>query len=103
MCYNTITYKSPLVVIMTAGGLEPPRQLSANSFQSYRACQLHHAVAESGEGDLAKDCPSPKPPQLKDYHNLYCLSIDKTTHTHTNIDDKSKLGGCNYGCMSVLL
>ena len=50
MCYNTFTYKSPPQVKMTAGGFEPPRQLSANSFQSYRACQLHHAVSLQGEG-----------------------------------------------------
>ena len=46
-CYNTITYKSPPMVIMATGGLEPPRQLSANSFQSYRACQLHHVAVMS--------------------------------------------------------
>ena len=32
------------MVKVTAGGLEPPQQLTANSFQSYRACLLHHAV-----------------------------------------------------------
>ena len=66
------------MVIMTAGGFEPPRQLPASSCQDYCGCQLHHAVAESGEGDLAKDCPSPKPPQLKRYHKLRSLSIVKT-------------------------
>ena len=62
MCYN-ITYKSPPMVIVTAGGLEPPRQMSANRFQSYRACQLHHAVSveNQGEGSLP-DRTSPKSP-----------------------------------------
>ncbi len=79
MCYNILkSYISPRMVIMTAGGLEPPRQRTARSFQNYDVCQLHHADTKSGEGDLAKDYPSPKPPQLKRYHKWCSLSIDKT-------------------------
>ena len=48
MCYNNIsTYKSPPV---GTGGLEPPRQLTANSFQSYRACLLHHVPISENRG-----------------------------------------------------
>lgn len=86
LCYNIVKlYTSPPMVIMTAGGLEPPRQLPASSCQDYCGCQLHHAVAESGEGDLAKDCPSPKLPQLKRYHNLRGLSIANSTIYYYNI------------------
>lgn len=73
MCYNII-YKSPPMVVMRAGGFEPPRQLSANSFQSYRACQLHHVLVERGEGSLAKDCPSPNSLRFLGYHMFCCLS-----------------------------
>ena len=61
-CYNNI---------VTAGGFEPPRQLSANSFQIYRACQLHHAVSAEnlGEGSLP-DRPSPESPYKKQYHKV---------------------------------
>lgn len=100
MCYNTITYKSPPVVIMTAGGLEPPRQLPASSCQDYCVCLLHHAVTESREGYLAKDCPSPKPPQLKRYHKLRGLSIVKTIVRVSNIVDKPEIKGVCYGCVS---
>ena len=80
MCYN-ITYKSPPMVMMTAGGLEPPRQLPASRTQIYCACQLHHAVAESGEDELAKDFSSPPSPQLKGYYNLAILSRLYTQYT----------------------
>lgn len=73
-CYNRVTYKSPPVVIMTAGEFESPRH-KATEFQARPVCRFQHAVAESGEGDLAKDCPSPKPPQLKRYHILQSLSL----------------------------
>lgn len=62
MCYNISTYKSPPV---TLGRLELPRQL-ASGCQDRHVCQFHHSAIEIGEGDLAKDCPSPNPPQFKD-------------------------------------
>lgn len=63
MCYNT-TYKSPPVVIMTAGGLEPPRQLPASSCQDYCVCLLHHAVSSENqvEGKSLPAEPSTKSP-----------------------------------------
>jgi hypothetical protein len=65
MCYNIVTSYSP--PLMGTGGFEPPRQLSANSFQSYRACQLHHVpdTETQGEGSLP-DRPSPKSPNIND-------------------------------------
>ena len=91
-CYNVTTYKSPPAVIMTAEGLEPSRQLTASSCQDYCGCQLHHAVrSESGEGDLAKDCPSPKLPQLERYHTLCSLTMHKTI-----IDTRNTIIGGNY-------
>ena len=88
LCYNVSTYKSPP---MGTGGLEPPRQLTANSFQSYRACLLHHApTGENSEGEsLSAETPS-RIPQLKRYHNLRDLSIGKTTQLYLYIGDKSK-------------
>lgn len=68
-CYNSI---------MTAGGLEPPRQLSASSCQDYCGCQLHHAVYSENQegGSLPTQTPS-EFPLLKSYHNLWFLSIGK--------------------------
>ncbi len=100
VCYNiSRSYVSPPVVIMTAGGFEPPRQLTASSCQDYCVCQLHHAVAEIGEGDLAKDCPSPKSPQLQNYHTLQDLSISKPIVIVAKYKDKPISKGVCYGCM----
>jgi len=89
-CYNVFTYKSPPVVIVALGGLEPPRQLASGCQDRY-VCQFHHSAVESGEGDLAKDCPSPKLPQIKHYHNICRLSIGKTI-----IDAHKTIMGDNY-------
>lgn len=92
-CYN---------IIMTAGGFEPPRQFPANSFQSYRACQLHHAViSESqGEGGLLAN-PSPESPiicRALKYMVLYfqCMSIAFVFNINNSI--KYICGGtpCRY-------
>jgi len=74
MCYNTITYKSPPVVIMTAGGLEPPRQLASGCQDRY-VCQFHHAVSsENLEGEsLPAETPS-KSPCNKNTPDDGCLS-----------------------------
>jgi hypothetical protein len=85
LCYN--------IMYMTAGGLEPPRQLPASSFQSYRACLLHHAVSESGEGGLAKDCPSPKLPLLLIILLKWVLSKGKSTHIGLKMGNKSNQQG----------
>lgn len=90
-CYNISTYKSPPV---GTGGLEPPRQLPASSYQDYCVCQLHHVpISENAEGASLPDETPSKNPQLKRYHNLCDLSIDKTTHLYLNTGIKSKLGG----------
>ena len=75
--YNISTYKSPP---MGTGGLEPPRQLPASSYQDYCGCQLHHVpISENSEGaSLPAETPS-KTPQLKRYHNLCSLSIGSST------------------------
>jgi hypothetical protein len=103
MCYNiTRSYKSPPMVKMTAGGLEPPRQLSASSAQSYCVCLLHHAVLKSGGSAPAKMLlPLTLLILLK--HNFDYLSMGKTTRLNINNDDKSKLWGCNDDCVPVLL
>ncbi len=98
MCYNVSTYKSPPVVMVALGEFESPRQL-ASGCQDRHVCQFHHSANESGEGDLAKDCPSPKLPQLISYYNLHYLSIGKTIAIVTNIDNKPELE-VYYGCMS---
>ena len=84
LCYNAFTYKSPPVVIMTAGGLEPPRQFPASSCQDYCVCQLHHAVVENiGEGKSLPADPSPKS-HLKNIPKHGHLSIGKTTYMSHN-------------------
>ena len=91
MCYNN-TYKSPPMVKMTAGGLEPPRQLPASSCQDYCVCQLHHAVrSENLEGgSLPAETPS-KLPNDKGTPKRGRLSRSKTI-----IDAYKPILGGNY-------
>lgn len=73
LCYN-ITYKSPPMVRMTAGGLEPPKP-QATEFQARPVCHFQHAVSfENLDGEsLPAETPS-KLPCLKRYHILGDLS-----------------------------
>ena len=76
LCYNIVkSYTSPPMVIMTAGGFEPPRQLPASSCQDYCVCQLHHAVRSENlvEGDSLPAQPSTKS-HLKNIPDDGCLS-----------------------------
>ena len=90
-CYN---------IIVGTGGLEPPRQLSADSSQSYRGCLLHHvpSIENQGEGSLP-DRPSPESPYLKPYHIYGILSMGKPNKTVANTSHNPIIG-VNDGCLS---
>lgn len=94
-CYNNITYKTPS---LAAGGLEPPRQFPANSFQSYRACLLHHAAFEVVGSATAK-LQLPHNPLAKIIHDFVCLSIGKTTKS-VFIFANNTTKGIRYAYMS---
>jgi ribosomal protein S27AE len=88
MCYNMSTSYTPP---MGTGGLEPPRQLTANSSQSYRACLLHHVPAENqGEGSLP-DRPSPESPNIND--TPVCPSLSTVNSLNINNNDKINCQG----------
>lgn len=70
MCYNNTTYKSPPMVRVTAGGLEPPRQL-ASGCQDRHVCQFHHAVSVENLGEeVYQTAPLPNPLILSIYLNM---------------------------------
>ena len=85
-CYN---------IIVAAGGLEPPRQMTASSCQDYRACRLHHAASFENQvrGDSLPAQPLTESPCKKRYHNYGCLSIGKNNHLSINNHYKCNLGG----------
>ena len=93
-CYNTI---------VTAGGLEPPRQLASGCQDRY-VCQFHHAVVRKlVEGDSLEAQPSIKSPYCKDYHEPCLLSRCKTTQVVSILWDKltSGVGRCRYARIAL--
>jgi len=89
LCYNISTYKPPPMVMMTAGGLEPPRQLASGCQDRY-VCQFHHAVRSE---NLVEGCP-PRPPSTespceRQYHNLRYLSIVNNLYINNNNKNNS--------------
>lgn len=79
-CYNTI---------VGLGGFEPPRQMSASSFQSYRACQLHHSPNfENLDGESQPATTPSESPCFKDIPKHGHLSIGKPIVNIARVDNK---------------